>query len=71
MLLKKLKNDHFIKKNEEQKNQIIRPLVSFRMFQKNYEGACMIKFILLLIKYIQVIYAVFVKALQQIKLNFA
>ena len=37
MLLKKLKNEHVIKKMEEQKNQTIRPLVSFRMFQKIYE----------------------------------
>ena len=62
MLLKKPKFDQFTKKMEEQKNQID-PLVSFPMFQKFMKYACMIKFILILIKYFQGISADFVKVL--------
>ena len=61
--IKKRKFDHFTKKMEEQKNQTIGPIVSFRMFQKFMKDACMIKFILILIKYFQGISAVFVKVL--------
>ena len=46
ILLKKPKFDHFTKKMEEQKNQTIGPLVSFRMFQKFINDACMIKLFL-------------------------
>ena len=45
---------------EEQKNQNIGPLVSFRMFQKFMKDACMRKFILILIKYFQGLNAVLV-----------
>ena len=61
MLLKNPKFDHYTKKEEEQKNQTIGPLVSFRMFQKFMKDPCMIKFILILIKYFQYINAVSVR----------
>ena len=51
------------KKEEEQKNQTIGPLVSFRMFQKFTKDACMIKFIVILVKYFQSISPVFVKVI--------
>ena len=38
-------------------------LVSFRMFQKFIKDGCMIKFILILVKYIQCLNSVFVKVL--------
>ena len=41
----------------------IGPLVSFGMFQKFMKDPCMIKFILILIKYFQYVNAVSVKAL--------
>ena len=63
MLLKNPKFDHYKKKEEEQKNQTIGPLVSFQMFQKSTKDACMIKFIVILVKYFQSISAVFVKVL--------
>ena len=63
MLLKTPKFDHFIKKMEEQKNQTIGQLQSFLMFQKFMKDGCMIKFILILVKYFQGINAVFVKVL--------
>ena len=56
--LKNPKVDNFTKKTEEQKNQNIGPLVSFRMLQKFMKDACMSKFILILIKYFQVLNAV-------------
>ena len=52
MLLRKPKFDHSIKKMKEQKSQTIGSLGSFQMFQKSIKDACMIKFILILIKYI-------------------
>ena len=51
------------KKDEKQKNQTIGELVSYRMFQKFMKDPCMIKFILILIKYFQYINAVSVKVL--------
>ena len=48
---------------KEQKNQ--GPLVSFQMFQKFMKDACIIKFVLILIKHFQDINAVFVKVLTQ------
>ena len=63
MLLKKPKFEQFTKKVEEQKSQTIGPLMSFLMFQKFMKDACMIKFILILIKYFQGISRVFVKVL--------
>ena len=50
--------EYFTKKMEEQKNQNIGPLVSFRILQKFMKDACMSKFILILIKYFQVLNAV-------------
>ena len=67
--LKKPKFDHFKKKMEEQKNQTIGPLVFFRMFEKFVKDACMIKLILILIKYFQDINAVFVKV-SALKISF-
>ena len=67
--LKKPKFDHFTKKMEEQKNQTIGPLVFFRMFEKFVKDACMIKLILILIKYFQDINAVFVKV-SALKISF-
>ena len=55
ILLKKPKSDQFTKEMEEQKNQTIGPVLSFPMFQKIMKGACMIRFILILIKYFQVL----------------
>ena len=63
MLFKNPKFDHYTKKVEKQKNQTIGALVSFRMFQKFMKDACMIKFIVVLIKYFQGVSAVFVKVL--------
>ena len=63
MLLKKPKFGDFTKNMEEQKNQTIVPLVSFRMFKNFLKVACMIKFFLILIKYFEGINAVFVKLL--------
>ena len=63
MLLKNPKFGHYTKKVEEQKNQTIDQLVSFRMFQIFMKDACMIKFIVILTKYFQGISAVFVKVL--------
>ena len=63
MVLKKSKFDYFTKRMERQKNQTISPLLPFRMFQKFMKDPCMIKFILILIKYFQYINAVSVKVL--------
>ena len=63
MLLKETKLDHFPEKTKEQKNQTIDPLVSFQMFPKIIKDGCMIKFILILIKYFEGINVVFVKVL--------
>ena len=48
---------------EKHKNPTIGPLVSFRMFQKFMKDPCMMKVILILIKYFQYINTVFVKVL--------
>ena len=63
---KKPKFDQFTKKMEEQKNQTIGPLASFPMFQTFMKDACMIKFVLILIKYFQGIGEVFAKVLAHI-----
>ena len=63
MLLKKPKFDHSTKKMKRQKYQTIGPIVSFLMFQKFMKDACMIKFIIILIKYFEYINAFFVKVL--------
>ena len=60
---KKVEVPLLYKKDGKTKNQTIGPLVSFRMFQKFMKDACMIKFIVILVKYFQSISAVFVKVL--------
>ena len=61
--LKKSKFDYFTKRMEKQTNQTKGPLVSFRMFQQFMKDHCMIKFILILIKYFQYTNEVSVKVL--------
>ena len=63
MFLKKPKCKYFTKRMERQKNQTIGPLVSFRMDQKFLKDPCMIKLILMLIKYFQYINVVSLKVL--------
>ena len=48
---------------EAQKNQTIDPLVPFRMIQKFMKDLCLIKFILILMKYFQYLNAVSLRVL--------
>ena len=67
ILLRKSKFDHTIKKIEEQKNQSIGSLVPFQMFQKFVKDACIIKFIVILMKHFQGDNMVFVIVLAMIE----